>query len=37
MCEAMRVDRDPLELINLTLAQGAFDSGTGLPAVQDVG
>ena len=33
MCEAMRVDRDPLELINLTLAQGAFDSSTGLPAV----
>ena len=33
MREAMRVDRDALELSHLTLAQGAFDSGTGLPAV----
>jgi hypothetical protein len=35
MREAAGVDGDALEPRNLALAQGAFDGGTGLPAVQD--
>src|SRR3954467_10195183 len=35
MREAMGVDRDALELIDLPLAQRAFDGGARLPAVQD--
>src|SRR3954451_18302542 len=35
MREAMGVDRDALELIDLPLAQCAFDGGARLPAVQD--
>ena len=33
----MRVDRDALELVDLALAQSAFDRGARLPAVQDDG
>jgi len=35
MREPMRVDRNALEPLDLPLAQGAFDSGARLPAVQD--
>jgi len=33
MGEAMRVDRDALELTDLALAERAFDGGAGLSAV----
>lgn len=35
MREAVRVDRDALELVDLALAQGAFDRRARLASVQD--
>ena len=35
MREAMRIDGDAFDSLDLALAQGALDGGTGLPAVQD--
>ena len=35
MREAVRVDRDALDPLDLALAQGALDGGAGLSAVQD--
>lgn len=35
MRKAVRVDGDALDPSDLALAQGAFDSGAGLPAVED--
>jgi hypothetical protein len=35
MGEAVGVDRNALELVDLPLAQGAFDGGARLPAVED--
>ena len=35
MREAVRVDRDAFDPLDLALAQGALDGGAGLPAVQD--